>query len=249
VTILASKESESERTCIVTRRREPPEAMIRFVRGPDGVLAPDIRARLPGRGVWVGARATLVAEAARKRIFARSLKEPVETPVELAQDVDRLLEADCLQMLALANKAGAVTAGFNKVADLLAKGSSTILIEAADGGADGKRKLRQSARRAEIARARENDGFPPIVGLFTSSQLDLALGRTNVIHAALACGGLGEGFLLRCRRLAAYRGVTLDGAPLEAQKMQNEQPDAGGRPDDTMDVIGSEAAEERKLDE
>jgi predicted RNA-binding protein YlxR (DUF448 family) len=58
---LASKESESERTCIVTRRREPPEAMIRFVRGPDGVLAPDIRARLPGRGVWVGARPTLVA--------------------------------------------------------------------------------------------------------------------------------------------------------------------------------------------
>ncbi|WP_442754972.1 RNA-binding protein [Methylocystis sp. JAN1] len=244
-----AKERESERTCIVTRRREPPEAMIRFVRGPDGVIAPDIRARLPGRGVWVGARAGLVAEAAKKRIFARSLKEEVETPPQLAENVDRLLEADCLQMLALANKAGAVTAGFNKVADLLAKGAAAILVEASDGGADGKRKLRQSARRAESASARENDGAPPIVGLFTSSQLDLALGRTNVIHAALASGGPASSFLSRCRRLAAYRGMTLDGAPLAAQKMRDEQPGAGGRPDETVDVIGSEAAEDRKLDE
>jgi predicted RNA-binding protein YlxR (DUF448 family) len=248
VAALATKERESERTCIVTRRRAPPEAMIRFVRGPDGVIAPDIRARLPGRGVWVGARAELVAEAAKKRIFAKSLKEQVETPPQLAQDVDRLLEADCLQMLALANKAGAVTAGFNKVADQLAKGAAAILIEASDGGADGRRKLRQAARRAEGGNARENDGVPPIIGLFTSSQLDLALGRTNVIHAALASGGPGMSFLSRCRRLAAYRGVTLDGAPLVAQ-MRDELPDAGGRPDETVDIIGSEAAEDRKLDE
>ncbi|WP_016920638.1 RNA-binding protein [Methylocystis parvus] len=246
---LASKERESERTCIVTRRREPPEAMIRFVRGPDGVIAPDIRARLPGRGVWVGARAELVAEAAKKRIFAKSLKEQVEAPAQLAQDVDRLLEADCLQMLALANKAGAVTAGFNKVADQLAKSAAAILIEAADGGADGKRKLRQSARRADAGNRQENDGVPPIVGLFTSSQLDLALGRTNVIHAALASGGAGMSFLSRCRRLAAYRGVTLDGAPLAAQMMRDEEPDAGERPEETVNAIGSEAAEDRKLDE
>lgn len=250
MTALARKEErESERTCIVTRRREPPEAMIRFVRGPDGVIAPDIRARLPGRGVWVGARAALVAEAAKKRMFARSLKEQVESPPQLAEDVDRLLEADCLQMLALANKAGAVTAGFNKVSDLLEKGGVGALIEALDGGADGKRKLRQSARRGEVATNRENDGVPPIIGLFTSSQLDLALGRTNVIHAAVASGGPGTSFLSRCRRLAAYRGVTLDGAPLAAQMMRDEQPDAGERPDETVEKSGSEAAEDRKLDE
>ncbi|KAF2990526.1 RNA-binding protein [Methylocystis sp. MJC1] len=249
MTALARKEErESERTCIVTRRREPPEAMIRFVRGPDGVIAPDIRARLPGRGVWVGARAALVAEAARKRMFARSLKEQVETPPQLAEDVDRLLEADCLQMLAIVNKAGAVTAGFNKVADLLAKGQVCLVVEASDGGADGKRKLRQSARRAENGTGQENDGVPPVIGLFTSSQLDLALGRTNVIHAALAPGGPGTSFLSRCRRLATYRGATLDGAPLAAQ-MRDELPDAGGRPDETVEISGSEAAEDRKLDE
>ncbi|MEF3367828.1 DUF448 domain-containing protein, partial [Methylocystis sp. 9N] len=124
----------SERTCIVTRRPQPPEAMIRFVRGPDGALAPDIRARLPGRGVWVTARADLVAQAARKKLFARSLKTQIETAPELAEEVDRLLEADCLQMLALANKAGVVVAGFGKVADALARGPVGALLEATDGG-------------------------------------------------------------------------------------------------------------------
>lgn len=194
----------SERTCIVTRRPQPPEAMIRFVRGPDGALAPDIRARLPGRGVWVTARADLVAQAAQKRMFSRSLKTQVEAAPQLAEDVDKLLEADCLQMLALANKAGAVVAGFGKVADTLSRAGAAALIEARDGGEDGKRKLAQAARRAESA--------PPIIGLFSSLQLDLALGRTNVIHAALAESGPTAAFLARCRRLAAYRGLGLDGS-------------------------------------
>lgn len=241
------KERETERTCIVTRRREPPEEMIRFVRGPDGTIAPDIRARLPGRGVWVSARAELVAEAVKKRMFARGLKEQVEAPAHLPQDVDRLLEADCLQMLSLVNKAGAATCGFNKVEELLVKGAASVVLEAADGAADGKRKLRQSARRASAAR--ENGGVPPIVGLFTSGQLDLALGRTNVIHAALAAGGPAKSFLARCRRLAAYRGVALDGAPLAAQAEKNDGPDAAARPAGMQDVSGSDAAEDRNLDE
>ncbi|GLI91565.1 RNA-binding protein [Methylocystis echinoides] len=247
MTALSAKEHESERSCIVTRRREPPEAMIRFVRGPDGVVVPDIRAKLPGRGVWVAASAALVAEAAKKRMFARGLKEQVETSPTLAQDVERLLESDCLQMLALANKAGAATCGFNKVEDVLARGATAVLLEAADGGDDGKRKLRRLAQRRDGDR-RENDGVPAIVGLFTSDQLDLALGRTNVIHAALASGGPGASFLARCRRLAAYRGVALDGAPLAAQAIWDTDPDAEGRTE-TLDVSGSEAAEDRKLDE
>lgn len=248
MTAVAAKERETERTCIVTRRREPPEGLIRFVRGPDGVLAPDIRARLPGRGVWVSANATLVAEAAKKRMFARGLKEDVETPPELAQHVDRLLEADCLQMLAMANKAGAATAGFNKVEDLLTKSGVAVLVEATDGGADGKRKLRQIARRAGAGK-RENDGFPPIIGLFTSSQLDLALGRTNVIHAALGAGGPAAGFLARCRRLAAYRGQTLDGAPLDAPPERDETADAEGRSELVTEFIGADTAQDRNPDE
>lgn len=180
--------------------------MIRFVCAPDGRVTPDIRSRLPGRGVWVTARAQLVAEAVRKHAFSRSLKAKVEASPSLVQDVDALLEADCLQMLALANKAGALVAGFGKVAEALEKGEVDVLIEARDGSEDGRRKLAQCARRGQAA---STGSTPKTVTIFTSGQLDLALGRTNVIHAAILSGGFAAAVFARCARLALYRS---DGA-------------------------------------
>ena len=191
----------SERTCIVTRRQQAPEEMIRFVRAPDGAVTPDIRSRLPGRGVYVTARAELVAEAARKQAFSRGFKTKVETPPTLARDVELLLETDCLQMLAMANKAGLVIAGFGKVADALEKGTAALLLEASNGSEDGRRKLSQSMRKGAALTGAQ----PKIVSIFESRQLDLALGRTNVIHAALSAGGPAGAFLSRCERLARYR--------------------------------------------
>jgi predicted RNA-binding protein YlxR (DUF448 family) len=186
--------------------------MIRFVRAPDGAVTPDIRSRLPGRGVWVTARADLVAEAARKQAFSRGLKAKAEAAPTLARDVDALLEADCLQMLALANKAGLVITGFGKVATALEKGEARALIEAINGGEDGRRKVMQCVRRGAAA----TGATPKIVTLFASGQLDLALGRTNVIHAALATGGPAEAFLSRYARLTLYRGgTTADSAARE----------------------------------
>ncbi len=182
----------------MTRAVRPSHGMIRFVRAPDGGVAPDIRSRLPGRGVYVTASLQLVAEAAKRQVFSRGFKAKAEASPTLAEEVDKLLEADSLQMLALANKAGLATAGFAKVAAALEEGRVRALIEAADGGADGRRKLEQSSKRGS--------GEPSRIELFTSRQLDLALGRTNVIHAALAGGGLTEAFLARCERLALYRG-------------------------------------------
>lgn len=218
-----SSERSSERTCIVTRRQAPPEAMIRFVRAPDGAVAPDIRSRLPGRGVWVTARADVVAEAARKQMFARGLKAGgskgmVAAPPSLALDVDRLLEADCLQMLAMANKAGLVTTGFGKVCAALEKNAVAVLIEASDGSDEGKRKLAQAARRA----AGETGARAEAVVIFSSMQLDLALGRTNVIHAALARGGPSTAFLERRRRLEVYRGATAANAEPEFPRASAE---------------------------
>jgi len=143
-----------------------------------------------------------VAEAARKQAFSRSLKAKAEAPPTLAKDVDALLEADCLQMLALANKAGELIAGFGKVAEALEKGGVGVLIEARDGGEDGRRKLAQCARRGLKATGSE----PKLVTIFTSSQLDLALGRTNVIHAAVLSGRFAAAVAERCLRLAGYRG-------------------------------------------
>lgn len=185
----------------MTRAVLPPDAMIRFVRAPDGGVAPDIRSRLPGRGVYVTATSQLVGEAARRQLFSRGLKAKAEASPTLADEVDRLLEEDCLQMLAMANKAGLAIAGFFKVAAALEDGGVRALIEASDGGADGRRKLEQSSKRGA-------GGGPRRIELFASTQLDLALGRTNVIHAALAGGGTTEAFLARCERLALYRGET-----------------------------------------
>lgn len=112
-------------------------------------------------------------------------------------------------MLAMANKAGLVVAGFGKVGAALEKGGVVALIEASNGGEDGKRKLAQMARRAA-------SGAPValvVIKIFTSLQLDLALGRTNVIHAALTSGGPAAAFLTRYRRLASYRGETTDATP------------------------------------
>jgi predicted RNA-binding protein YlxR (DUF448 family) len=196
-----------ERMCIVTRERRAPEDLIRFVLGPDGMVVPDIRAKLPGRGVWVTARADLVAEAVRRQAFARGLKATAKADKTLPDEVDTLLERDCLQSLSLANKAGAVVTGFTKVETAIVGGNITLLLHAKDAGADGIRKLAQALRR------RFGEDCPPGINLFASSQLDLALGRSNVIHAALKAEPASKAFLARCRRLAAYRAISLADEP------------------------------------
>jgi hypothetical protein len=56
---------------------------------------------------------------------------------------------------------------------------------------------------------------PPQINLFASSQLDLALGRANVVHAALKAEPASRAFLARCRRLAAYRSTSCADEPRE----------------------------------
>ncbi len=193
-------ETGPERTCIVTRQKGPPDTMIRFVLGPGTIVVPDIRRKLPGRGVWVTARAESVAEAVRRRAFARCFKTQVQAAESLPAEIDRLLTEDCLHSLSMANKAGQVVAGTGKVETAIGSGAVLALVHASDGSSDGKRKLDRSLHKATHGGAIE----PPIE-LFLSDQLDLALGRTNVIHAALAPGSASLAFLARCRKLALYR--------------------------------------------
>jgi len=183
--------------------------MIRFVVGPDAVVVPDLRRKLPGRGVWVTARADKVGEAVRRQAFSRSFKTKVEASTELPMQIEALLIQDCLQALSLANKAGQVVLGFAKVEAAVAAGGVAGLVHAQDAGADGRRKLTQALRRRFQGETR------PQVDLFESAQLDLALGRTNVIHAGLMAGMASEAFLSRCRRLALYRSAPQKDADLD----------------------------------
>lgn len=215
-TAAPAEHGSPERMCIVTRERRAPENLIRFVAGPDGSVVPDIRAKLPGRGVWVTARAEIVEAAVRRQAFSRGLKANAKAGATLPADVDALLERDCLQSLSFANKAGAVVAGFTKVEAEINGGKVLLLLHAKDSGPDGIRKLGQSLRR------RFGGNCPPQINLFASSQMDLALGRTNVIHAALKAAPASKAFLARCRRLSAYRSIDFAEEPQPTTSMPPE---------------------------
>jgi uncharacterized protein len=190
-----------ERLCIATRTVRPIDEMIRFVIGPDDVVVPDLQRRLPGRGVWVTAKRDVLASAVKRNAFAKGFKRPVSASPDLVTLTDQLLERASLGSLAMARKAGLIETGFARVEIAIAEGHIAALIHAADAAPDGVRKLATAARRHLGAAV-----SLPMVTAFSSSQLDLALGRSNVIHAALLRGAAGEAFLARYRNLLRFRG-------------------------------------------
>ena len=200
------------RMCAVSRDVRPIEELIRFVVAPSGEVIPDLKRKLPGRGLWVSASRQAIAEAVRCHQFQKGFKRDVRVAPTLVADTETLLERFVVDALAMAAKAGQVVSGFGKVADALERRVQSpvrALIHASDGAADGIRKLDALVRQnggeggesAEIA----------IVNVLTSEQLDLALGRSNVIHAALLAGPAGDTFLSRSQMLVRYRMADEDG--------------------------------------
>jgi predicted RNA-binding protein YlxR (DUF448 family) len=176
--------------------------MLRFALSPDGSVVPDIRRKLPGRGVWTQLSFDTVSRATAKQAFSRAFRAKVEAPPSLAETVGALLARDALQSLSIANKAGLVVAGAFKVDSAIEAGGVVALIQASDGAADG------AAKRAQALRSKLGPEAKEIarVDLFKSGELDLALGRANVIHAALKYGAASSAFLARAERLRRYRG-------------------------------------------
>jgi uncharacterized protein len=198
--------SATMRMCAVSRDVRSIDELIRFVVAPSGEVIPDLKRKLPGRGLWVSAVRSAVAEAVRRHHFTRGFKREVRVAATLATDTEALLARSATEALAIAAKAGQVISGFAKVADALERqGQNPVraLVHASDGAADGIRKL-----DALVRQNRMNDGKPAeilIVNVLTSEQLDLALGRSNVIHAALLAGPASDTFLSRSQLLVRYR--------------------------------------------
>jgi uncharacterized protein len=204
--------SATMRMCAVSREVRPIDELIRFVVGPSGEAVADLKRKLPGRGLWVSASRRAVAEAVRRHQFSKGFKREVRAAATLAADIEALLERFALDALAMAAKAGQVISGFTKVADALERhGQSTVraLIHASDGAADGIRKL--DAIAGQNARNEGHSAEIRIVNVLTSEQLDLALGRSNVIHAALLAGPASDTFLSRSQMLVRYRMADDDG--------------------------------------
>ena len=190
---------ELERMCVVTRTVRPVADMIRFVIGPDGEAVPDLKRKLPGRGVWVTATQDALSDAVKRKALVRGFKRDVRLPADLVARTGQLLERAALDALAMAGKAGLVATGFTRVEAALAQQEVIALLHAAEAAADGVRKLDAGWRR------RPERGPIVTIGILTSAQLDLALGRPNVIHAALLAGPSSDTFLARLRRLERFR--------------------------------------------
>lgn len=197
------QDCSSSRTCIVTRAPHPPEDLIRFVEGPDGRIVPDIARKLPGRGVWVTCLKETVESAVRSRAFARALRRKVDVDDGLADLVDQLLVRRAQELFSICNKAGLVACGSGKVNSWLEAGASGALIQAADASPDGLAKVARKYRAIRAATGKT----PVEVTLLTISELSLAIGRANVVHAALSEGRAATNFLAAVGRVAKYRAA------------------------------------------
>jgi predicted RNA-binding protein YlxR (DUF448 family) len=193
------------RTCAATRDQKPVSEMIRFVMGPAGEAVPDVKRKLPGRGLWLTGSRKVLEEAIKRNVFARGFKRPVKVSPDLAAETQRLLERAALDALAIVAKAGAVITGFAKVEAAVGRDEALALIHASDGAVDGKRKLDGLLRRNSEENDEENAREIAVIGDFSGAQLDLALSRPNVVHAALLAGPGSETFLARVARLAHFR--------------------------------------------
>ena len=186
------------RMCVVTRQVRPISELLRFVVGPDNILVPDIKNRLPGRGVWVSADHKTVNEARIRKAFGRALKVNVTVSDDLATQVGDLLARDALQMLSLANKAGGLVTGFAKIEG--SRGPFLALVQARDGSQAEIARLRGHCRGKGLRRS-----DPQTIEAFSSVELGLSIGREHVIHAALMALDVCRVFLDRAHRYAEFQ--------------------------------------------
>lgn len=186
-----------ERRCVVSGQVRPEAELLRVALGPDGVLVPDVAARLPGRGGWVSADRASVEKAVAKRLFSRALERQVEAPPDLADRFEALLEARALSLLGLARRSGTLASGFDAVRlGLKAKARPGLRIEASDGARDGREKLDRLAEAIHPGLL--------VVDRFSSDALGAALGRDRVVHALMAEGSEARGLRQTLQRLAGF---------------------------------------------
>ena len=191
--------SPTLRRCIITRTALEKPALIRFVIDPDGKVTPDLKEKLPGRGLWVTADRAILAQAVAKNAFSKAAKQSVKVDPALADRVADLAKREVMDLLGLAKKSGQLTAGFEKVEARLRAGSIGLLIAASDGAEDGRGKL-----------ARLAGSGVEICAPLTAADLAHALGREHAVHAAIRPGNIATRIATAARRLAGLsaRGET-----------------------------------------
>lgn len=188
-------EGKTERRCIATGDSHPKAGLIRFVVGPGDLVVPDISGKLPGRGIWVSADRAALEKAIAKKLFSRAAKRQVAISDSLLADVEKLLLKHVISLISLARKSGSAITGFEKVKEACTTSSVALLLQASDGSP------------GQISKIRPPNGDNTHVTCLSGQELGVAFGRENVIHAALAAGGLEERVVEEAARLAGVRQI------------------------------------------
>lgn len=176
-----------ERKCILSGQHDARANLIRLAIGPDGTVMPDLRAKAPGRGAWIGvdraALETAIAKGKLKGALARAFKDGTVTiPADLADRIEDGLRRAALDRLGLEARSGALLTGSDKIAEAARRGQLHLLLHAADASEDGNRKLDQALR---VGLEAEGSGLRGVVIPAERTILSMALGRDNVVHIGL----------------------------------------------------------------
>lgn len=209
--------NENTRRCILSGERDARAGLIRLALGPDGTIAPDVRARAPGRGAWIGVgHAALDAAQQKGRLkgaLARAFKTSDFTiPVDLGDRIAEALRRNALDRLGLEARAGTLVTGSERIETAARKGQVHLLIHAEDAGADGNRKLDQALRVGTDA---EGSDLRGLVLALPRTILSLALGRENVVHVAVNDRGAAGRVREALARWHDFIGRDFDGQPCE----------------------------------
>lgn len=181
----------TERRCILSGRTTDPDGLVRLALGPDGQVAPDVRARAPGRGAWIGvSRAELTKALANGKLrgaLARAFKTgEISVPDDLPERIDQALKASAMDRLGLESRASKLITGSEKIDVAARRGQVRLLLHASDAAPDGRRKLDQAWRVGEEVEGTEMSGMILPVD---RNALSMAMGRENVVHIAVTDEG------------------------------------------------------------
>ena len=217
----------SERRCILTGDHADPAALIRLAISPDGDVLPDVRARAPGRGAWIGVNRadleTAISKGKFKGALGRAFKgEALAWPDDLPARIGQALEIDLMSRLGLEAKASNLINGFDKIDVAARRGRVKLLLHASDAGEDGQRKLDQAWR---VGEEREGESFGGERLPVDREALSMALGRNNVVHIAVTNAAAADRIAGLLGRWQSYLGCA--NAPPTSGSAEHKHMDEG----------------------
>ncbi len=186
------------RRCIVTRESQPKEQMLRFVLGPGRELVPDLAGRLPGRGMWLSAKADVLERALARGAFSKAARGPVAFPPDLRKRIEDGLRSRVRDLMGFARRGGQAVAGWQAVREVVLAGRVGLVVQASDGSL---------AERARVLGGRNLPAVAPLSG----AALGAVFGRDHAVHVVVAPGRMAASIAAEAARLAGFQVQTEPG--------------------------------------